>query len=107
MECDQIPRGAAGLSPAHLVGIHPHIFIVGCCRLLSCFLLTLGAPPKEDVVDQRVLQQGQEDEDKAAHEVHVDGLDVGNFGEGLSQVGVDGSHGEHSGDTWSRNSVLL
>lgn len=87
---------------AHLVGIHPHVFIVSRCSLLGCFLLALRAPAEEDVVDQSVLEQGQEDKDKAAHKVHVDGLHVGNFGEGLSEVGVDGSHGEHGGDTWSK-----
>lgn len=54
---------------------------------------------EEDVVDKGVLEQRQEDEDEAAHQVDVDGLDVGDLGQGFPQVGVDGGHCQHSGDT--------
>lgn len=95
------------LSFSHLVWIHPHLFIVGCSYLLSCLFLTLGATSKEDVVYQCVLQQSQENKDEAPHEVHVYGLDIGNFGEGFSQVGVNGSHGEHRGNTWYRWTIFI
>ena len=91
----------------YLVGIHPHLFIVCNCWFLSCPFLPLRTSSEEDVVYQRVLQQSHEDEDEAAHEVHVNGLHVGDFGEGFSQVGVNGSHGEHRGDTWCRESICL
>lgn len=94
-------------SYSHLVRIHPHLFIVGHCCLLSCLFLTLRAPSKEDVVYQRVLQQGQEDKNEAAHEIHVYGLDIGDFGERFSQVGVNGSHGEHRGNTWWRKTIFI
>jgi len=85
---------------AHLIGIHEHLLVVSGGRLLRRLLLPLGAPAEEDVVDQRVLQQGEEDEDEAAHQVHVDGLDVRDLGQRLPQMGVDGRHGEHRGDAW-------
>ena len=74
--------------------------VVGLLGLLSQLLLHLGPAAKEDVVDEGVLQQREEDHDEAAHQVHVDGLDVGDLGERLPQVGVDGRHGEHRGDAW-------
>lgn len=83
----------------YLVWIHPHLFIVGYSCLLSCPFLSLWAPAKENIVDKCVFQQSQKDEDEAAHEVHIYGLDVWDFGKGFSQVGVDGCHGEHSGNT--------
>lgn len=95
------------LSYSHFVWVHPHLFVVGCSRLLSCLFLTLRASSKEDVVYQRILQQSQENKDEAAHEVHVYGLDIGNFGEGFSQVGVNGSHGEHRGNTWGRKTIFI
>lgn len=95
------------LSCSHFVWIHPHLFVVGCGCLLSCLFLTLRASSKEDVVYQRILQQSQENKDEAAHKVHVYGLDIGNFGEGFSQVGVNGSHGEHRGDTWCRKTIFI
>lgn len=84
----------------YLVWIHSHLFIVCCCCLLSCFFLTLWTLTKEDVVHQCILQQGQEDKHKAAHQVHVYGLDIWDFGEGFSQVGVNGCHGKDGGNTW-------
>lgn len=95
------------LSYFHLVWIHPHLFVVGCSYFLSCPFLTLRAPSKKDVVYQGVLQQSQEDKDKAAHEVHVYGLDIGNFGQGFPQVGVDGCHGEHRCNTWRRKTIFI
>lgn len=98
------------LSCSYFVGIHPHLFIVGLSSLLGSPFLTLRSSSEEDIVHQCVLQQGHEDKDEAAHEVHVNGLDIGDFGEGFSQVGVDGSHGEHRSDSWWREtlkSVLL
>lgn len=86
-------------SCSYLVWIHPHLLIVGQRRLLSCFFLPLRTPSEKDVVHQRVLQQSQEDEDEAAHQVHVYGLDVGDFRQGFPQMGVDGGHGEHRGYT--------
>ena len=84
----------------HLIGVHQRLLVVRCGDLLCRLLLPLGPAAEEDVVDQGVLQQGEEHEDEAAHQVHVDGLDVGDLGQGLPQVGVDGCHGEHRGDAW-------
>lgn len=74
--------------------------VVGLLRLLRQLLLHLRAPPEEDVVDKGVLQQGKEDHDEAAHQVHINGLDVWDLGQGLSQVGVDGRHCQHRGDAF-------
>lgn len=95
------------LNYSYLVWIHPHLFVIGSSQFLCCPFLTLRAPSKEDVVYQRILQQSQEDKDKAAHEVHVYCLDIGYFGEGFSQVGVNGSHGEHRGNTWRRKTIFI
>lgn len=95
------------LSYSYLVWIHPHLFVVGCSCLLSRLFLALRAPPKEDIIYKCILQQSQEDKDEAAHEVHVYGLDIGDFGEGFSQVGVNGSHGEHRGNTWWRKAMFF
>lgn len=92
-------QGQAKLLDSYLVWIHSHLFIVGRSSLLRCFFLTLRAPAKEDVVDQGILKQSQENKDEAAHEVHIYGLDIWDFGEGFSQVSVNGSHGQHSGNT--------
>lgn len=86
----------------YFVGIHSHLFIVGCGGFLRRSLLPLRSPAEEDVVDQRVLQQSQEDEDEAAHQVHVDGFDVGNLRKSLPQMRVDGGHGQHGGDACGR-----
>lgn len=72
--------------------------VVGLADALALLLLLPGPPPKEDVVDKSILQECQEHEDKAAHEINIDSLDVGDLGEGLPQVGVDGCHGQHRGD---------
>lgn len=74
---------------------------------LSQFLLHLRPSSKEDVVDKGIFQQSQEDEHKAAHQVHVDGFDVGDLGQRLSEVRVDGCHCEHSGDPWKGNNDQL
>ena len=34
----------------------------------------------------------------AIHEVHVNGFDVGDFGQRLPKVRVDGCHGQHGGN---------
>lgn len=75
--------------------------VVGLLGFLCQLLLHLWSTAEEDVVDEGILQQGQEDHDEAAHQVHVDGLDVRDLGERLSQMGVDGGHGQNRGDTWS------
>lgn len=74
---------------------------LGC--LLGQLLLPLRTSPKEDVVDKGVLQKGQEHKDEAAHEVHVNGFDVGDFGQRLPKVRVDGGHGQHGRDPCQRN----
>lgn len=66
------------------------VFGLGC--LLCQLLLPLRTSSKEDVVDKGILQKGQEHKDKAAHEVHVNGFDVGNFRQCLPQVCVNGGH---------------
>lgn len=40
----------------------------------------MGTSAEEDVVDESVLQQRQEDKEEAAHQIDVDGLDVGDLG---------------------------
>lgn len=72
--------------------------ILGFGCLLCKLLLPLGTSSKENVVDKGILQKGQEYKDEAAHQVHVDGFDVGDFGQSLPKVSVDGCHGEHGGD---------
>lgn len=79
--------------------------ILGLGRLFCQLLLPLRASPEEDVVDQGVLQQGQEHEHEAAHEVHVDGFDVGDLGQRLPQVRVDGGHGQDGGDAYERGGM--
>jgi len=64
-------------------------------------LLLLRPAAEEHVVDEGVLQQRQEYEHEAAHEVDVDGFHVRDLGERLPKVGVDGRHGEHRSNTWS------
>lgn len=73
-------------------------------RLLCQFLLHLRTSSKKDVVDESIFQKSQEDKDKAAHQVHVYGFDVGDLGQSLSQVCVDGCHGQDSGDACEVNS---
>lgn len=84
----------------NLVWVQPYLLVVGQCRFLGCLLLALRAPSEEDVVDKSVLEQGQEDKDKAAHQVHVDGFDVRDLWESLSQVGVNCGHCQNSCDAW-------
>lgn len=72
-------------------------------RLLCQFLLHLRTSSKKDVVDKSIFQKSQEDKDKAAHQVHVYSFDVGDLGQSLSQVCVDGCHGQDSGDAWEVN----
>ena len=84
----------------YLVGVGSQLLVIGYGRFLSRLLLPLGALAEEDVVDEGVLQQGQEDKHKAAHQVHVNSLHVGDLWKRLSQVGVDGGHGQHRGDPW-------
>lgn len=80
----------------YLVGLIFGALVVGLLRLLGQLLLHLWPAAKENVVDEGVLEQGEEDKHEAAHQVHVDGFDIGDFGERLTQMRVDGSHGEHS-----------
>ena len=84
----------------YLVGVGSQLLVIGRGCFLSRLLLPLGALAEEDVVDEGVLQQGQEDKHKAAHQVHVNSLHVGDLWERLSQVGVDGGHGQHRSDPW-------
>lgn len=72
--------------------------VVGLADALALLLLLPRPPPEEDVVDKSVLQEGQEHEDEAAHEININSFDVGDLGESLPQVGVDGCHGKHRGD---------
>lgn len=72
-------------------------------RLFCQFLLHLRTSSKKDVVDKSVFQKSQEDKDKAAHQVHVYSFDVGNLGQSLSQMCVDGCHGQDSGDAFEGN----
>ena len=55
------------------------------------------------VVDGRVLDDGQEDKDKADPQVDVHRLDVGDPGHGGVDPRDDGGHGEHRGDAWRAN----
>lgn len=84
----------------NLVWVQPYLLIVGRRRFLSCPLLALRAPSEEDVVDQSILEQGQEDKDEAAHQVNVDGFDIWDLWECLSQVGVDCGHSQYSCYAW-------
>lgn len=81
--------------------------VVGLADALALLLLLPGPSPEEDVVDKSVLQECQEHEDEAAHEINIDGLDVGDLGECLPQVGVDGGHGEHRGDPCEERAAAL
>ncbi len=85
----------------YLVGVGPEFLIVGRGGFFRRSLLPLRSSPKENVIDKGILQQSQEHKDKAAHQVHVYGFHIGNLGKGLSQVSVNGGHGQHGGDTWS------
>lgn len=85
----------------YLVGVWPEFLVVGGGGFFRRLLLPLRSSPEEDVIDEGVFQQGQEHEDEAAHQVHVYGFHVGDLGKGLSQVRVNGGHGQHGGDTWS------
>lgn len=51
-----------------------------------------------EVVDRRVLDHRQEDEDEADPEVDVHRLDVGDPGHGGVDPRDDGGHGQHGGD---------
>lgn len=93
-------RGKKLPRTTYLVGVGSQLLVIGRGRFLSRLLLPLGALAEEDVVDEGVLQQGQEDKHKAAHQVHVNSLHVGDLRERLSQVGVDGGHGQHRSDPW-------
>jgi len=73
-------------------------FIVGLADPFTLFLLLPWASPKEYVVDKSILQECQEHEDEAAHEINIDSLDVRDLGESLTQMGVDGSHCKYRGD---------
>ncbi len=91
----------------YFVGIHSHLFIVGCGGFLCSFLLPLRSSAEEDVVDQCVLQQSQEDEDETAHQVHVNGFDIRDLWKSLPQMCVDGGHGQHSGDTCGQEGLIV
>ena len=85
----------------HFVALQPAlVLVVGLGSLLRHFLLQVWPPSEEDIVDKRILQQSQEDEDKAAHEVYVDGLDVRNLWQSLPQMSVDGGHRQHRCYAW-------
>lgn len=72
-----------------------------------CLFLTLGSFPKEYVVYKGIFQQGQEHKHKASHQVNIYCLDVGNLWQGLSEVGADGGHGQHSCDSCERKKKAL
>lgn len=92
-----------------MFGNNSHLGPVKFTAVIICLLrpfcqlfLHLRTSAKEDVVDKGIFQQSQEDEHEAAHQVHVYGFDVGDFGQRLPQMGVDGCHGQHSGDPWKK-----
>lgn len=70
------------------VGVHLHfvtlqtalVFVIGFSCFLRHLFLQVRPPTEEDVVNERVLQQGQEDKHEAAHQVDVYSLDIGDFG---------------------------
>lgn len=75
------------------------LLLIGCLvETLALFLLLPGAPAKENVVNEGIFQERQEHKNKAAHEIDVDGFDVGDFGQSFPKVRVDGRHGEDCGD---------
>lgn len=75
------------------------VLLVHCLvETLALFLLLPGPPAEENVVDEGIFQERQEHKDKAAHEIDVNGFDIGNFGQGFPKVRVDGRHGEDCGD---------
>lgn len=55
--------------------------------------------PLAQVADSRVLQQGGKDQHERRSQVDVDGLDVGDLGQGSVRAGHEGRHGEDGGDT--------
>lgn len=75
---------AAYLNESHLWSIKFVPVIICLLCLLSQFLLHLRTSPEEDVVDKGIFEQSQEDEHKAAHQVHIYSFDVGDFGQSLS-----------------------
>ena len=92
-------RGWAGRGGvAYPVAVTLRAVILRLGVLFRKLLLPLRASSKENVIDEGILQQGQKHKDKAAHEVHVNGFDVGDFGQRLPKVRVDGCHGQHGGD---------
>lgn len=72
--------------------------VVGLADALALLLLLPRPSPKEYVVDKSIFQECQEHEDEAAHEININSLDIGDLGQSLPQVGVDGCHGQHRGD---------
>lgn len=83
------------------VGVHALLLLVGALgQVLGLLLLQVRASAEEDVVDEGVLQQRQEHEHEAAHQVDVDGLHVRDLGQCLAQMGVDGGHSQHSSDPY-------
>ena len=83
------------------------VFALRFLLLLLLLLLLLGACAPVGVVDGGVLEQGGEDEDEAHDEVDVDGLDVGDAGEGGADAGTDRGHGQHRGDAWSDREIVV
>jgi len=74
-------------------------------RLLLLGQLLHGQPavlaqldPLLCVADAGVLDEGAKDHEEADAQVDVDGLHVGDLGEGGVHAGHQGGHGEHSGD---------
>lgn len=72
--------------------------VVGLADAFTLFLLLPGASAEEYVVDKSILQECQEHEDKAAHEININSLDVRDLRKSLPQMGVDSSHCKHRGD---------
>lgn len=73
-------------------------FIVSFVEALVDLLLLLGSSSEEHVVDEGIFKKGQEHKNEAAHEVDINGFNVGDLWEGLPQVGVNGGHCEYSSD---------
>ncbi len=87
----------------YLVAVALVAIIIDFLSFLCQLFLHLRPSSKENVVDKSIFQQSQEHKDEAAHQIHVYGFDIGDLGKCFSQVGVDGGHGQHSGNTCMEN----
>lgn len=77
-------------------------FVVSFVEALIDFLLLLGSSSEKHIVDKGIFKKGQEHENEAAHEVDINGFNVGDLWEGLPQVGVNGRHSEYRCDPFKK-----